>query len=86
MFGARTTVYIAATMYLAASLVVASIENIYGAIVAVAGLVYLINVLVYFDITDTTSQQAGAGWKPFLLLNYLAGTVITFCLIASVVL
>lgn len=86
VFGARTTVYIAATIYLAASLVVASIGNVYGVIAAVVGLMYLLNVLVYFDITDANSQQTGAGWKRFLLLNYLAGTVVTFCLIASVVL
>ena len=86
VFGVCTTVFIAATMYLAASLVVASIGNIYGTIVAGVGLVYLLNVLVYFNITDITSQQTGAGWKRFLLLNYLAGTVTIFCLIASAVL
>lgn len=85
VFGARVTVYFTAIVYLAASLVIASIGNIYAIIVALVGLSYFVNASLYLGVNNKTSQKTGAGWKRFMLMNYIAGAIITVCLIASAI-
>ena len=47
----------------------------------VAALPYLFVVGRFWNITDETCEEANRGWKHFILLNYIAGFLITMLLI-----
>ena len=80
--GARTTVAFAVLMYLFAALLLASIGGL-AWIVAGATLVYVANIMPFVNIDDASSEQAGAGWKRFLWLNYVVGFILTITLILA---
>jgi 4-hydroxybenzoate polyprenyltransferase len=80
VLGARKTVWLALLCYLAASTTVA-VQGGVSVIVGFTGLLYAASVMPFLHITDERSAQARAGWKRFLWLNYVAGAVITMCLI-----
>ena len=42
---------------------------------------YLLNLLPFLGITDERSEEANAGWKRFLKLNFLTGFLVTMLLI-----
>ena len=42
---------------------------------------YLLNVVPFLGITDERSEEANAGWKRFLKLNFLTGFLVTMLLI-----
>ena len=42
---------------------------------------YLLNLLPFLSITDERSEEANAGWKRFLKLNFLTGFLVTMLLI-----
>lgn len=78
--GARTTVWRVFLLYLTASLIII-MQGWPAAIVGVAGLIYVANVMPYLRITDKTSGTANKGWRRFIWLNLFAGFVITMVLI-----
>lgn len=81
VFGARGTVILSAVLYFAASALMA-ITGFPLWIMALVGLVYLVNVARFVWIDDATSGFARHGWQVFLWLNYAAGFVLTMVLIA----
>lgn len=81
--GARKTVWYAFTLYLLASGLVLLL-GLYAIAVAAIAFAYALNVIQFKNVTDANSAQARLGWKRFLILNYLAGAVVTIsCLLAS---
>ena len=48
---------------------------------AVAALPYVIITAQFWMITDETSESANRGWKRFLLLNFVAGAIVTMLMI-----
>ncbi|WP_066296201.1 prenyltransferase [Arthrobacter luteolus] len=80
VLGARAVVWFAAAAYLAAGLLMllAPWPALLGSLLAVP---YLLNLLPFLSITDEGSEQANAGWKRFLKLNFLTGFLVTMLLI-----
>ena len=56
-------------------------NSIAGQLAALLAVPYLLNVLRFHGVTDTESGRANAGWKTFLWLNYLTGSLVTMLLI-----
>lgn len=81
VIGARATVWFSFLLYIAASLFV-GLQGGLAIIVSLAGLLYVFTVAPYLFITDKTSARANRGWRRFIWLNYIVGTVVTFVLIA----
>lgn len=81
VIGARATVWFSFLLYIAASVFV-GLQGGLAIIVAPAGLLYAFTVTPYLFITDKSSAQANRGWRRFIWLNYIVGTVVTFVLIA----
>ena len=84
IIGARSTVYFSALLYTAATLLM-FLESGLVNLVAVAGLLYILNIAPYFKITDKTSATANKGWRRFIWLNYIVGAIITMVLLLSVI-
>ena len=80
-FGARTTVIVAWIGYLGAAAIIALQGAAFWGI-AVAGLLYALNITGDLTITNKTSGKANKGWKRFLWLNYLSGAVVTITIVA----
>lgn len=80
VFGARWTVWLSLGLY-TASIATITMANIGSWPVAVAGLLYVANILPFRSITDATSGHANAGWKRFIWLNMIAGAVVTVTLL-----
>ena len=83
VFGARATVWLAITLYAVAVCLVACL-GVAAWPVAVAGGLYIINLLPFVRICDERSAEARAGWRRFLWLNYVAGAVVTVTLLMKV--
>lgn len=79
--GARATVWAAWVAYIAAAGIVAAQGGALWA-VALAGLLYAVNITPDLSITNKNSAKANKGWKRFLWLNYLSGAVVTMTIIA----
>jgi 4-hydroxybenzoate polyprenyltransferase len=82
VFGAHTTWLFSAYAYLIAVIAVMSYGNLAALIVAIAGSLYIINILPFWHVADTTAATTRTGWKRFLWLNYVAGFIVTITLIA----
>lgn len=82
IFGARLTTVAVFLLYLSASIMVMSQGGL-AFIVGLAGLIYVVNVAPYLNITDKTSARANRGWRRFIWLNMFTGFVITMVLIAD---
>jgi len=80
VLGARAVVRFASAAYLAAGLLMllAPWPAQLGSLLAVP---YLLNLMPFLSITDEVSEQANAGWKRFLKLNFLTGFLVTMLLI-----
>lgn len=83
VFGAKLTVRLTATLYLLAA-ISSFFVGIAAVPVGIIGFAYVLNVLPYWSIPDRDSAKTNRGWKRFLLINYLAGAVVTITYIASV--
>lgn len=81
VFGARFTIWYALVFYIAASVVLAATASTAAIVIALAGLVYALNILPYLRIADDTSPATRAAWKRFLWLNYIVGAIVTISLI-----
>ncbi len=79
--GARRTVRLSVVLYSFSSMLVA-LQGPAGFGVALAGLLYALNVAPYWQITDDSSATANAGWRRFMWLNFIAGAAVTMTLIA----
>lgn len=79
-FSARWTVRISVILYLMACELLL-LRGTGPMIAGLVGLVYVINILPFWDLTNAKSQRANSGWKRFIKLNYLVGFVITALLI-----
>lgn len=82
VFGARATVWLSALLYAGAAVIVA-LQGIAYLPVALAAVVYVINVAPYLWVTDKTSASTNKAWKRFLWLNYMAGAIVTVVIIST---
>ena len=82
--GAKNTVRFSAVFYVTASVIVA-LTGWQGFLVGLAGLLYVANVLPYLSISDKDCEDANAGWKRFIYINWITGAVVTMVLIATFV-
>jgi 4-hydroxybenzoate polyprenyltransferase len=80
VFGARRTILLVTALYAAAATLVVSYGPL-GILVAAAVVPYVINAWRFRRLTDATAEQANAGWRRFLWLNWVAGFVVTIALI-----
>ncbi len=85
VLGARVTTRLVILLYLAASIILMT-QGWFAFIVGIAGLIYVVNTVPYYTITDRTSGNANRGWRRFIWLNLFTGFVITMVIIASFVL
>lgn len=83
IFGAKATVLFSTLLYLAATVVLVSTGEELAAVVGAINLLYICNVVPFLSVTDKTAEKTRAGWKRFLVINYIAGTLITFILIGE---
>lgn len=80
IFGARFTSRLVAVLYLASSVIVIAMD--WPAwIVGIAGLIYVANVIPYWNITDKSSGRANKAWRRFIWLNLFVGFVVTMVLL-----
>ena len=80
IIGARPTVVLAITMYLAAGAIALFIGDRFSQ-AAVAAIPYLIVVGRELSITDENCERANRGWKWFIYLNFFAGAVVSALII-----
>ena len=82
VLGARATVRLAVVLYVVAGGLVlfTPFPVCLGAVLAVP---YILNTGRFWQITDTTSGAANAGWKLFIPLNYAVGFFVTMLMIWS---
>lgn len=81
--GARATVWFASILYLGAAIVVA-LQGLQYSFIALVGVGYAANCLLYANVTDKTSARTNAGWKRFLWMNYIGGAVVSITIVAMV--
>ena len=80
VIGARPTVVLAMTMYLAAGAIALFIGDRFSQ-AAIAAIPYLIVVGRELSITDENCERANRGWKWFIYLNFFAGAVVSALII-----
>lgn len=73
--GARATVRFAWIAYFAAGTLISLTGSSW---LYLAALPYLVIVGRFWNITDDNCEDANKGWKLFIWLNFLAGTMVTF--------
>ena len=83
IFGARVTTWIVIVLYVLSSFIVIA-QGLPGAIVGVAGLIYVLNVLPYRNVTDASSAQTNKAWRRFIWLNLVVGFITTMVLISTI--
>ena len=80
VIGARATVRLSVVAYVLAGLLLLGTEWP-GPLAAIAALPYVIITAQFWVITDETAELANRGWKRFLLLNFVAGAIVTMLMI-----
>lgn len=83
VLGARTTVRLAVLAYAVSGVLMLG-SGWPGALLSVLALPYVAATAPYWNIDDATSERANAGWKRFLLLNYLSGFLVTMTMIGYI--
>ena len=81
VLGAARTVRLAIALWLLAG-VLMLFTDWPGPMAAVLALPYVITALPWVSVSDARSEEANAGWKRFLWLNFLSGFIVTMLLIA----
>ncbi len=81
VIGAQATARVAVGMYMAAALLLAALPWP-GWLAAVLPLPYAVSVARFWNVTDSTCEDANAGWRTFLWLNQPVGFLVTMLLIA----
>jgi 4-hydroxybenzoate polyprenyltransferase len=80
VIGARATVRLSVVAYVLAGLLLLGTEWP-GPLAAIAALPYVVITARFWRITDETAESANRGWKRFLLLNFVAGAIVTMLMI-----
>lgn len=80
VFGARATTRLAVAAYALAGLLLLGTEWP-GPLALLAAVPYVVIVAQFWSITDETAETANRGWKRFLLLNFIAGAIVTMLMI-----
>ena len=81
VIGARATTRLAVIAYVLSGLLLLGTDWP-GPLAAIAALPYAISTAQWWNVTDATAEDANRGWRRFLLLNFLAGAVVTMLMIA----
>lgn len=81
VLGARTTTRFVLVLYLASAVILFA-QGLPAALVGLAGLGYVANVLPYINLTDKQSHQANRGWRRFIWLNFFTGFVVTLVVLS----
>lgn len=76
VIGARFTVWLSFELYLI-SCIITAYQGSAGLAIALAGLLYVFNLIPYRKVTDKTSGVTNKGWRRFILINYFVGAVVT---------
>jgi len=77
--GARNTVRFAFALYLLSAAVVMTV-GWHGVVASLAVVPYLLITLPFLNITDALCEGANVGWRRFIWLNYLAGSIVSMTL------
>ena len=80
IIGARATTRLAVVVYLASGLLLLGTEWP-GPLAALAAVPYVVSTAQWWRVTDETAEDANRGWKRFLLLNFVAGAIVTMLMI-----
>ena len=80
VLGARATTWVALGLYVAGGAALLAVPWP-GWLTAVLVLPYVANVAPYLSITDADCERANAGWRRFLVLNFVTGFLVTQVLI-----
>ncbi|MBX9472175.1 prenyltransferase [Microcella sp.] len=80
VIGARATVRLSVVAYVLAGLLLLGTDWP-GPLAAIAALPYVVITAQFWMITDETAESANRGWKRFLLLNFVAGAIVTMLMI-----
>jgi 4-hydroxybenzoate polyprenyltransferase len=80
VFGARATTRLAVAAYALAGLLLLGTEWP-GPLALLAAVPYVVIVARFWMITDETAETANRGWRRFLLLNFIAGAIVTMLMI-----
>ena len=78
--GARATTWLAFSLYLIAGVLALFLGERYSW-AALAVLPYLVVIGRELDITDQNCERANRGWKRFIWLNFLAGSIVSALII-----
>lgn len=80
VIGARSTTRLAVAAYALAGVLLLGTEWP-GPLAAIAAVPYIVITAQFWMITDETAESANRGWKRFLLLNFVAGAIVTMLMI-----
>ena len=80
VIGARATTRMAVGAYTLAGVLLLGTDWP-GPLAALAAVPYVIITAQFWMITDETAESANRGWKRFLLLNFIAGAIVTMLMI-----
>ena len=80
VFGARATTRLAVGAYALAGLLLLGTDWP-GPLALLAVVPYMVIVAQFWMITDETAETANRGWRRFLLLNFIAGAIVTLLMI-----
>ncbi|MBC9226978.1 prenyltransferase [Aeromicrobium sp. 636] len=80
VLGARNTTWFALAAYLLAGVCLLALPWP-ATLAALLVLPYAANIAPFLSVTDETCEQANAGWRRFLWLNFLTGFLVTQLLI-----
>lgn len=79
-FGARRVVWLSSGLYFLSGIFLLA-QPLPAKIIGLIAWLYLSITIPYIKITDKDSEKANLGWKHFMILNLLAGFVITISII-----
>ena len=80
--GARNTVYFALFLYSAAAALLFTQAFPYS-LIGLVGVMYVVNILPLYTITDKTSGRANKYWRRFIWMNLVSGFFITIILLCT---
>jgi 4-hydroxybenzoate polyprenyltransferase len=80
VIGAKATVRLSVLAYLAAGILLI-FTSWPGPLAAILALPYAISSATYWRVSDEKAATANRGWKRFLVLNFVAGFLVTLLLI-----
>jgi 4-hydroxybenzoate polyprenyltransferase len=80
VIGARATVRVSVVAYLAAGILLL-FTTWPGPLAAILALPYAISCAPYWSVSDQDAAAANRGWRRFLVLNFVAGFLVTLLLI-----